>query len=78
MKTYVINAFIPEIKAHHAHQSAITEATSIGAAVRRALDEIMKRAEVKGKRITTVKLTIAALDKRKEEEIQETQETTNE
>lgn len=57
-KAHVL-AFFPQIVAHQAYQSAEATASTIPLAVKRALTEIMKRPEVRGRRITACKLTVS-------------------
>jgi hypothetical protein len=62
VKSFSVTAFFPEVKpAHVAFQSATAEASEMNTAVSRALAEIRERAEIKGKRITEVRLTVKEL-----------------
>lgn len=61
-KTAVIEAFFPEVGSGKANQMARAEGSRPLVAVKRALEEIMKRPGIKGKRISTIKLTISVFD----------------
>jgi hypothetical protein len=58
MKIYSVAGFFPEAKAHCAEQVCTAKADSLELAASRGLKELRKRAGIKGKQITTVKLTI--------------------
>lgn len=59
MKNWYVTAFFPELRpAHLAEQSCTVRASSLGTAARVGLDVIRDRDDMKGKRITTAKLTI--------------------
>lgn len=63
MKSFAISAFFPEVKpAHSAFQECRMSGSDLGVAAVRALHEIRSRAELKGKRITEVRLTIKEID----------------
>lgn len=59
MKRFAVSAFFPEVKpAHAAFQSCVAEGEAMSTAVSRAIDQIRGLPELKGKRITEVRLTI--------------------
>lgn len=67
VKEYSVSAFFPEVKpAHLADQACRVQANNICLAAKRALHELRKRDGIKGKRITTVKLTIRVIGNGKE------------
>lgn len=61
-KTAVIEAFFPEVGSGKANQMARAEASRPVVAIRRALEEVMKRPGIKGKRVSTIKLTVSVFD----------------
>lgn len=60
-KLVLVDAFIPEVVAKNADQSARAEATSIPVALKRAVQDILKREGVRRKRITTLRLRVSVL-----------------
>lgn len=63
MKKVMVSATFPEVAASKAQQSAGGEGESIPTAVRRALETIMKREGVKGRRgITHFRMTVTVED----------------
>lgn len=66
VKAYNVLAFFPQIVAHKAYQSARATASSMPLAVKRALTEICKRPDVRGRRITAVKITVSVLEEKSE------------
>jgi hypothetical protein len=59
MKAFVEMAFFPEVKAHLAWQQCTVEASHLACAANRAMAELCARDGIKGRRITTVKLTLS-------------------
>jgi hypothetical protein len=63
MNDYSVSAFMPEVKpAHVSEQSCVVRASSLGTAARLGFQTIRERDELRGKRITTVALTIRLID----------------
>lgn len=59
MKDWSVSAFFPELRpAHLAQQEVKVRASSIGTAARVGVDVIRDRDGIKGKQITTARLTI--------------------
>lgn len=60
MKSFAVEAYFPEIKpAHCAFQSVVVRVSGMSVAARVAIEEIRRRPEMHGKRITVAKLTIS-------------------
>lgn len=60
MKSFVVEAYFPEVKpAHCAFQSVVVRVSGMNVAARVAIEEIRRRPEMRGKRITVAKLTIS-------------------
>jgi hypothetical protein len=68
MKTFLIEAYFPEAIAHRAHQSCRKEATTLPLAVKRGIEELLKRNGVKGKRIHNARITVTVLTSRADEQ----------
>lgn len=65
MKDWSVTAFFPEVRpAHLAEQSCVVRASSLGTAARVGLDVIRDRDGMKGKKITTAKLTVRLIGER--------------
>ena len=62
IKEVNVNATFPTAIAKAACQSAIGKGSNISVAVKRALDQIMKRNGIKGTRVKAFKLTVSVLD----------------
>jgi hypothetical protein len=59
MKDWSITAYFPEVRpAHLAEQACVVRASSLGTAARVGLDVIRDRDEMRGKRITTARITV--------------------
>ncbi len=59
MNDWSVTAFFPELRpAHLAEQSVTVRASSLGTAARVGLDVIRERDEMKGKRLTTARITV--------------------
>ncbi len=59
LKSYYVGAFFPEVRpAHCSEQSVVVIAANLAIAARRGMSQLRKREGVRGKRVTTVKLTI--------------------
>ena len=66
MRQWRIQAFFPELKpAHLAHQEIVVERTTLRGALGLAMDEIKRRAGIKGKRITVAKFIVIELGGKK-------------
>ena len=58
-KSYSVSAFFPEVvPAHAAEQVCRIEASNLGLAAKRGIEQMRKREVLKGKRLTAVKLTV--------------------
>lgn len=65
MKDWSVTAFFPEVRpAHLAEQSCVVRASSLGTAARVGLDVIRDRTEMKGKKITTARITVRLVGER--------------
>lgn len=54
-----MTAFFPQLRpAHLAEQSVIVRASSLGTAAHVGMDKIRDREELRGKKITTAKITV--------------------
>jgi len=63
MRSFSISAYFPEVKpAHAAFQSCISKASEMDVAASRGLAELRARPNVKGKRISEVRLTIKEIE----------------
>jgi hypothetical protein len=58
MKSYRVTAIFLELPAAHAVQEARGEGSSLAVGIKRALDAILREPQVKGRRISTVKLFV--------------------
>ena len=58
MKSCRVTATFPELPAAHAAQEARGEGSSLSVAIKRALDAILRERDVKGRRISTVKILV--------------------
>lgn len=62
VKKVVIQAFLPELAAGHAYQDVKGSGSALSVAIGRAVDELLKMPYVKGRRLTSLKLTIAVVE----------------
>jgi hypothetical protein len=63
MKDWSVSAFFPELRpAHLAEQQVKVRASSLRAAIGFALDRIRERDGMKGKKITTARITVRLID----------------
>jgi hypothetical protein len=60
-KMVVVEAFLPELPSGHAHQESRGTGSSLAVALGRAVDELVKLPHVKGRRLTSLKLTVAVV-----------------
>jgi hypothetical protein len=61
-KKVKVEAFIPELAAGHAFQESRGDGSNLAVAVGRAVDQLLKLPHVKGRRLSSLKLTIAVLE----------------
>ncbi len=60
MKSFAVEAYFPEVKpAHCAFHSVVVRVSGMSVAARVAIEEIRRRPEMRGKRVTIAKLTIS-------------------
>ena len=62
VKKVRVHAFLPKLASAHADQQAEGSGGTLGVAIKRAMDSLLKNPHVKGKRLQTIKLTIAVLE----------------
>lgn len=62
MKTIAVEVLLPDVLAHRAIQTARGKGTRISIALARAINEILDREGVKGKRIRRGKINFAIVD----------------
>lgn len=62
IKKVKVEAFLPELAAGHAFQESRGDGTSLAVAIKRAVDELLKLPHVKGRRLTSLKLTVAVIE----------------
>lgn len=67
-KLVLVDAFIPEVIAKDADQSARAEASSVPVALKRAVQDILKRNGIRKKHITTMRLSVSVLPAEEREE----------
>jgi hypothetical protein len=69
VRTWSISAFFPEVMpAHLAHQSCTVVASDVSVAANRGLKRLIGFEPLKGKHISTVRMTIIAASKEKRHE----------
>ena len=66
IKRFFVHALFPELRAAHAQQSVMVEATTIELAAKRGLSTIRKRPHVRGTRFSEVSLRIVVVKERRE------------
>jgi hypothetical protein len=67
MRKWSVNAFFPEIKpAHEAMQSCSVEAVKMSTAARIGLETIFARDAIKGRHVTSAKVSVIAAGREKE------------
>lgn len=57
-KQYRLHVHVPEAVIEHAHQHIVVEAWSLPVAVRRGLEDILRRDGLRRKRVRTLHLTV--------------------
>jgi hypothetical protein len=62
MKKVMVQAFLPQLPAAHAYQESRGSGGSLAVAIKRAVDELLGKEIVKGRRLTSMKLTIAVVE----------------
>jgi hypothetical protein len=62
VKKVNISAFIPELASAHAYQDVRGSGGSLGVAIKRAVDDLLKLPQVKGRRLSSMKLTVAVVE----------------
>lgn len=62
MKKVTIQAFLPQLPAAHAYQESRGSGGSLAVAIKRAVDELMAKEIVKGKRLHSMKLVVAVVE----------------
>jgi hypothetical protein len=62
MKKVTIQAFLPQLPAAHAYQESRGSGGSLAVAIKRAVDELMEKEIVKGRRLQALKLTVAVVE----------------
>lgn len=66
MKLYQITVVFPELPAAYAVQSTKIAGSTYSVAVRRALEEIKKRRQIKGRHIKTVRILVEVVEEDQE------------
>jgi hypothetical protein len=61
LKRVTVSAFLPELPAGHAYQECHGSGSSLSVAIGRSVDELLKLPLVKGRRLTSLKLTVAVI-----------------
>jgi hypothetical protein len=61
-KKVTIQAFMPDLVSAHAHQDAEGCGSSLAVAIGRAVDELLAKPHVKGRRLQALKLTVAVIE----------------
>jgi hypothetical protein len=68
VRNWNVSAFFPEVKpAHEAQQSCTVSACRLTTAAQRGLEDLLSRAALKGKHISTARVTIVAAGKEQRE-----------
>ena len=62
MKKVRIEAFLPQLPAAHAYQDSEGSGSKLSVAISRAVDELLAKPAVKGRRLHTLKLTVAVVE----------------
>jgi hypothetical protein len=62
MKKVTVQAYIPQLPAGHAFQDVRGSGGSLGVAIKRAVDDLLKLPQVKGRRLSSMKLTVAVIE----------------
>ena len=62
MKKVTIQAFLPQLPAAHAYQESRGCGGSLAVAIKRAVDELLEKEIVKGKRLHSMKLVVAVVE----------------
>jgi len=61
-KKVTIQAFMPDLASAHAYQESRGSGGNLAVAVKRAVDELLKKEIVKGKRLRSLKLVVAVVE----------------
>jgi hypothetical protein len=61
MKKVVVRAFLPQLPSAHVDQESRGSGSSLAVAIKRAVDNLFEKPMVKGRRIHSMKLTIAVV-----------------
>jgi hypothetical protein len=62
MKKITISAFIPELASAHAYQDVRGSGGSLGVAIKSSVNDLLKHPHVKGRKLTSMKLTVAVVE----------------
>jgi hypothetical protein len=62
MKKVTISAFIPQLPAGHAYQAAHGSGGSLGVAIKRAVDDLLKLPCIKSRRLSSMRITVAVIE----------------
>ncbi len=62
MKKVTVQAYLPQLAAAHAYQEAQGSGSSLAVAIGRAVDALLSKPVVRGKRLKALKLTVAVVD----------------
>ena len=66
LKDWSVTAYFPEVRpAHLADQRVTVRASSLGTAARAGIDVIRERQELRGKKITTARITVRMIESSK-------------
>jgi hypothetical protein len=62
VKRVRVTAFLPQLPSAHADQVAEGSGGTLGVAIKRAIDSLLKNPQVKSRRLQAIKLTITVLE----------------
>jgi hypothetical protein len=62
LKKVTVQAFLPQLPAAHAYQQSEGSGSSLSVAIGRAVDELLAKPQVKGRRLQAMKLTVAVIE----------------
>jgi hypothetical protein len=62
IKRVRVTAFLPQLPSAYADQMAEGTGGTLGVAIKRAIDSLLKNPQVKNRRLQAIKLTIAVID----------------